>query len=510
MSYPKKLLRLRPTQGIVADTPSAEVGPAFYTTGQNVIFRNGFASRIPGSRAAYDALSTDPILHLVNVRLGGNNSWVAAGPSTTVAVDTVGETDVTISGGLSATTDPYEWASAVLNGIPILTNGLNLPMYWDGNTANDFVALPDFPATTACKSLATFRYHVFALDIDGPGGHFESQVKWSDAAEPGTVPASWTPAADNEAGDTELSDTPGPVLCAHTLGGVLLIYKRSAVYQCDYVGGNQVFEFRKALANIGALTPRAVVELNGQHLVVTDGDIILTDGVNVRSIGEARQKRFLFNNLDQENYLNLFVAYNRAKGEAWICFPESGSQFCTKALVYDVAHDAFGVRDLDNVTCAALGIVDDETPSQFWDDDSGFWDDDSEVWNASGFSAALDSFVTASDNQITQHDADDAVTLQSLVGKYDLTFDEPERIKFVRRLHVRTVSGSGTLLARVGSRMTPADVISWGDEVTLAEPDQIVNVSIAGRYISVEVRAVASDVWTITAVDIEAEVRGYH
>jgi hypothetical protein len=117
---------------------------------------------------------------------------------------------------------------------------------------------------------------------------------------------------------------------------------------------------------------------------VTDGDIIMTDGVSVRSIGEARVKRYLFDTIDQTNYQNLFCVYNRPRGEVWICFPESGSTYATQALVYDVANDAFGIRDLPAATHAAIGIVDDTSPSQVWDDDSGFWDDDTETWNAVG------------------------------------------------------------------------------------------------------------------------------
>lgn len=509
MSYPKKLLRLRPTKGLVADTPTSEVGPEFYTSGQNVVFRQGFATRVAGSRQAYASLTADPVMHIRNVQLGGFNYWVTASDDAIYAVTSAAETNITPAGGLTAITDPYQWSSASLNGIPIFTNGENELLFWDGNTANDFETLTDWPATTSCKSVATFKYHVFALDIDGPGGHFESQVKWSDAAEPGTIPAEWTPSASNEAGDVELSDVPGPVMCAVPLGGSLMIYKRTAIYQCDYVGGNNKFEFRKAPVNIGALTRRSVCDVNGQHLVVTEGDIVLTDGVNIRSIGQDRMKRYLFDSIDQTYFTNLFVIFNRPKNEVWICFPEAGSQFCTQALVYDVAHDAFGIRDLSSVAHAALGLVDDDAPSQVWDDDSGFWNDDNESWNDAGFSAAIDSFVVGFDQELEVHDTDDATATQAVVAKYDMTFEEPERVKFVRRLHIRAPSGFGTLLVRVGSRMTPSDSITWSSEVSLSAPDQIVNVFAQGRYISVEARSTGTEVWTISGIDLEAELRGY-
>ena len=59
MSYPKRLLRLTPTRGFVSDTPAHEVGPDFWTGADNVLFRDGFPHRLPGSRSAYTtALAT--------------------------------------------------------------------------------------------------------------------------------------------------------------------------------------------------------------------------------------------------------------------------------------------------------------------------------------------------------------------------------------------------------------------------------------------------------------------
>lgn len=346
MSYPKKLLRLRPTKGIASDTPAVELGPDFYSNGSNVLFRRGFAQRVLGSRAVYGTLPVDPVLHMLNARVDTTNFWLFWGADEVHALETSNSDDVTPSGGLTAVSQPWQYASTLLNGVPVFTNGFEAPQYWAGNPATPFASLTDWPAATICKSIVAFKFHLFALDIDGPGGHFENQVKWSDAAEPGTIPAAWTPAADNEAGDAILGDTPGPAYMGLPLRGSLLIYKRSSTYGVDYVGGNEVFSFRTLFTSSGALTRHAVCDVNGQHFAVTDGDIVLTDGTNRRSVGQGRMREYLFGQLDQDNYENLFTIFHRAKGEVWTCFPEAGSQYCTLALVYDVANDSFGVREL--------------------------------------------------------------------------------------------------------------------------------------------------------------------
>lgn len=508
MSYPKKLLRLRPTKGVAADLPPNEVADEFYTSASNVHFRGGFAGRVLGSRAAYGTLPVD-VLHMLNARIGTTNFWLFFGADEIHALETSNSDDVTGS-SLTPVTQPWQWSSTLLNGIPCVTNGLDPPRYWAGDVGTPFATLPDWPAATSCKSLIAFQFHLVAMDIDGPSGHFEDQVLWSDAAEPGAVPAAWTADADNEAGDAVLGDSPGPIQCAVPLRGSLLLYKRSSVYSMDYIGGNDVFSFRQILSATGALTRHAVADLSdGRHFVVGDGDIYITDGVNRLSVAQDRMRDFVFNQLDQDYFENLFVVYHRAKNEVWVCFPEQGSQYCTLAVVYDVGHDSFGVRVLPDVTCAAIGIVNDTASSEAWQDATYLWADGARLWNQPNYSLAVESLLTGAGTTATQHDTQDAVELAASLSRYDLTFGEPERVKFVRRAHVRARTGFGTLYVRVGSRMTPTDSIDWAAETPLVEPAQIVNTFAQGRYISVEIRSEDDDEWQVSGVDLEAELRGY-
>lgn len=509
MSYPKRMERVRPTRGLNYDTPTFEVGPDFYTRGQNVQFRKGFAERIGGVLAVYGTLPV-AVQHMSNARLGSTNWWLMFGANEVHALETSNTYDVTPSGGLQSITNPWELSSAILNGVPVFTNGLDTPQYWDGDSSSDFADLPNFPAGTVCKSMAAYKFHLFALDIDGPGGQFEDQILWSNAAEPGAVPDTWTPAANNQAGDAILGDTPGPVLMALPLRGTLIVYKRSSMYPIDYLGGNEVFAIGPPLfSSSGVLTRHGACDINGQHFVVTDGDVILTDGTNRRSVAHGRMKDALFQQLDQDNYENLFCVYHRAKNEVWVCFPESGEQFCTKAFVYDVSNDAYGERDLPQVKAAAVGLVNDTAISDAWDDDSGVWDDDTSKWNEANYSYATESLVLGFGTTAQQQDTEDNTAPASSVGKYDMTLGRPERVKFVKRVHARLAPGFGTVYVRVGGRMTANDSISWYAEQTLTEPEDYINCLVMGKYISVEVRSEDSDIWQLTGFDFEYEDRGY-
>lgn len=511
MSYPKKLLRLRPTKGFVSDTPPYELGPDYWSGASNVIFRDGFASRIKGSRDAYGPALTivnpGQLMHAVNCVISDTNYWLLFEDNGEAwAIE--GGNATQIDAALLASEDrPFRHSSELLNGLPIYSNGKDEPVYWAG--AN-LITLPGWTATESCAFITVFKFHIFALNISGPGGVFPNLLKWSDAAAPGTVPASWTPAAGNEAGSVELSDAPGELVCAYPLRDSLIIYKRSSMYSAQYIGGNNVFAFRKVQSASGALTARSVCDVNGRHLVVSDGDIILTDGTTRQSIGESRVKDYLFNQLDQNNYRNVFCTYNRARDEVLIGFPTAGNTFANLALVYDVNTDSFGVRDLVNVVHAPVGIVDDTTDSNVWADRTDNWVDASDIWAGSAVDNARDSIIHIRAASLRQQDTNDNVAEAASVGKHGLTFGEPERIKFVKRVHVRADKGYGNLLIRVGAQMTPNGVTQWSNEVTITDPDQIVNLFAQGRYISFEARSTGSEPWRITGVDIEAELRGYH
>lgn len=511
MSYPKRLLRLRPRRGVNSDLPSVAVGQDFWTQGDNVVFRQAVAERAPNTIAVYDPPSVAPI-NLLNAQIGGTNFWIYASSSATYCVETTNHTDITHASGLQTVTNVGRLSLGLLNGVPFFNNSLDEPMYWAGAPATPFVDLPDWTATETCRFMVAHRYHLFAFNISGPGGDYPNQVKWSDAAAPGSVPSSWTAAASNEAGDNTLSDTPGELISAANLRGSLMIYKNGSTHVCDYVGGSEIFAFRTLFTQSGALCRHAVTDVNGRHFVVTDGDIVLTDGQQVQSIAQNRRKRFLFNQLDQDNFENLFVVFHRAKNEVWLCFPEAGESRCTRAMIYDIANDAWGDRELPSVAFGATGIINDAATDNTWDVDSQAWDDDPEPWNKQNYSLATQDLVLCdADTPDFLEVGRGTGTLTSTLAKHDIDFGEPERFKFVRRVHLRLEADSGIdFNVRVGTKAALGDAVSWTASATVNSDESYIDVYAMGRFVSVEVSAATATTFKITGLDIDAELRGYH
>lgn len=513
MSYPKKLLRLRPTRGLALDVPPWEVGPDYWTSGSNVVFANGMAKRIGGTREVYAQNTATPVYHVLNVRAPGgiteSNFWLVFGSASLDALETSNISNIE-GAALTAVPAAWYWSSTLLNNIPCFTNGLDAPRYWAGDVGVPSVALPGWPGGTICKGLVAFKHHLFALDIDGPSGHFESQILWSDAAAPGDVPATWSAAATNEAGDDVLAESPGPCLVGVPLQDTLLVFKRSSTYGVNYVGGDEIFSTRLLDGDRGALTRRAAIDVGGKVLVVNDGDVSLTDGTNWQSIAQGRVRDHIFSQIDLANYEMLFVAHDRSRNVVRIYYPTAGNTLCNEFVEYNVAEDTFAVCSCSGVTHANVGVINDTAVDESWNADSEVWDADPSAWNSANFSLATEQMIVAGNSaDLILQNSGDAVALAASLGRDDLSMGEPERFKYVRRVHIRADQGSGTLYVRVGGRVATNAAISWGVEQTLPEGESFVNADVLAKFISLGIRSDGSDEWAISGADMEYELRGY-
>jgi hypothetical protein len=510
----KTIRRIRPTGGLIADVKPWEVGDQYYTRMANVLMRAGFATRIGGSRFVYGS-PTNPPLHLDNVSPRNVNYWLYFCASTIFAVDsTPTHTNLTPGGGLSAVSAPWQWSTTELNGLPVANNQVNSPMSWDGNIANKFVALTGWPASTLAGFITAHRFHLFAFDITASGTRNAHLMMWSDAAAPGTIPTTWTPAASNEAGSASLAQTPGYIVTAKTLRDALIVYKSSSAYVADYIGGGvgKSFSIKGLWARTGALSPKSVVDVNGKHLVVTDGDVVLNDGFSDPvSVANLRVQRLLFDQLDPSNFKNLCTIYDPTHGEVWILFPQVGATYNTLALVWNVRDDNWGYVELTAPTAhIATGTLDDSNFSLAWSAQTGSWASDSKPWVSSNLTTATESIVTAEPTGTVKLHAlgtSDLTVTNGFIAHYSLPFDDSERIKFIRQVHIR--GSFTTLKVRIGSQMFPEGPTTWAAEATVTSPAQPIPLFTQGRYISYEIRSNDSSLWIVTGIDVEYEMRGY-
>jgi len=537
------MAKFRPV-GLVTpdDIPANEVPPELWTAAENMAFRELFAERVPGWRYIYDANAAIAApLHLLPITNLGINWWLYGCGSSIGVTDSAGvHTDLTPAAGAPSGATADEYTSCELNGKPIINwRDATGPHSWDLDVLNNVAPLTDWPSGYTCDVIRSHRNYLIALNIGG-GVEWPSVALWSDAAAPGNLPddgagTTWTPAAGNDAGSLSFGDTGEGIVDGLTLQDKFIVYKPHSTYIMEYVGGSLIFGQRPFLTSAGALASNCVTEWKGKHVVLTDGDVILHDGNQAISLVDKATRRSLFNGLDQENYENCYVIHNNSQNEIWVCYPEAGAQFATRALVWDTNTGKIQEKDVINVSggvsfrdvrlggsgCphAAHGNVSENITGNRYVDRGGdtYASVGDERYNEKEIQAATDGLVGV------DVDAEDLVfldngegyaagDLQARVTRETLDLGDASAIKLVNRLWPRITGAIGTVVqCRVGAQMQLKEPINWSPfrEFTIGESEYI-DTFATGRFISVEFQTTNGGVWRCAGFDLELQITGNH
>lgn len=516
------------------DVAPAEVGPESYTFVNNMQWHDGKLQRSLGVRVmvpnAFQPAGTPRLRYIQPVQVPAGYYWMLAGTDGTnpVVIAHDGQLASTITPPTiwdALAPDAGTWSGASLHGLPVLNHQLAQPAYWDGAVGTPMAPLPDWPTGTIAKAMRAFRNHLFAFNLEESGGTFPDKLLWSDAADPGAVPASWTPAPDNEAGDATLADTLGDIVDAHVLRDQLMIYKDHATHVCSFVGGNNVFSFRKLFDTIGCFNLNCVAEYQGRHVVLTDGDLIIHDGQNPQSLVDKNMRDWLFNQIADLGHQVVHVVSYPQEDEVWVCFRPEGSSEIAQALVWNARDNACGVRE--------LRILEDADPASpwrgpawvsrgrelattgallAWDPDTQSWDQDITRWGQTGDQASHEVLVYGGSggegDLYTVDSALDIAGSQNIRGAIEKTssdLGDPATVKMVTRVWPKIVGAHGAVVyIRLGSQMQQTDPVAYGAEVAfIIGTHNSAAVIAAGRYISIRFRSEGLEPWRLQSYELE-------
>ena len=502
--------QIRP-RGIVTDLPGEFVAEDKWTFASNVIFRDEITKRSPGFNQVFGTLN-DPPEFLVFAPTGETDYWLYAGNTDLNVTDGTNHFDITPVNWVNPAAFNNPYTGGTLNTLAFLNDGVNAPVSWDGNTANIATELPDWPAGVTAGAMVAYKFHLFALNIKGAGGLDEDLLQWSDAAAPGQVPQSWTPGPGSQAGNNVIGDVTGALVDARVLRDDLIIYKSGSTHLAQFVGGAAVFAFRTLFPTTGLLARNAVVEVKGQHYLLSDGDIVRHDGQTVESIADSAIRKAVFDLLDPVNFDLSFAVYNDVVDEVLFCFPAVGATSCNIAAVYSPKDNQWGLRDIPEVRHAQRGVFAlpavgvDET----WDADSQVWNLDQTLWNQATLGSALTAVLMASadNDKVYNLDADvtaDGATISAVVSRDSMDLGDPTTVKLVTRIWPKIKANPGTILnVRVGGQIDLKDAIAFSPSQPFrVDLDISVPVTVTGKFISVEFSSSQDQLWELTGYDLD-------
>ena len=508
-------------RGINLDQPDDFVPTDQFGGGVNVTFRSSLINRAGGFKSIWQDVNPLPLApdHLLYAPFQGTAYWLMMSNSGDVfSTDGTTHTDIGPTPAIPAG-DDNSWTSGELNGLAVFNNAEIAPHYWPGSPQEAALPLPDFPESTTCYSIRPYKFHLIAMQINGPQGLDPSLLLWSDAAAPGQVPQSWTPGPGSEAGDNVLGDETGALIDGLGLRDDFIIYKQRSVYIMSYIAGDEVMAFRKLFTNLGALNRNCIAEHQGRHYVLGDGDLYIHDGQTIQSIADSRVKRAFFAAIDERFFRSAYIAINKVENEVYFVAPTGGQAEGRVAVIYDIDADSWGIRDIPSCPHAAAGtVIESSQPgiAQDWDTFPTFWNFANRKWNETSqtLGTVLDGLLFAQpsgprvmflDGDVTNR----GLTVDSRLDWLTHDLDTPQVVKILRKIWPRIVAPAGTeFTIRGGGQIERGDPINFDTRIFTVGTDDSVDVLVEGKFLSVQFETEQDVVWEMSGFGLEWEERG--
>jgi len=446
------------------------------------------------------------------------NSTTAAEHTAAYPVVPVGTT-ATGDSDYGANTSNKRWTTTNMNGLIVATDGYDVPQMWPLSSGVPsltipFIRLQNFPDTYKCKVIRSFR--TFLIGLNWERSNEEPRlVKWSTEASFGSPPVTWDENdATLDAGEYELSDTPGDIIDGLPLGDSFIIYKDDSIYIMNYVGTPYIFSFKLMSPTIGLLSKEAVAEFEGGHFFMGNSDFYVCNGQTITPMLSNKLRRTVFDELNGDNYQKCFVAADYVRNEMMACYPAGSSTVANRALIWNWKDNTFSFRDLPDTSHISSGIV-EITAGATWNAATLTWDADSDPWGSTNYDNVIKNIVFADvtntkiyrDNKGNKKDT---ATMSAYIERTGYDLGDPQSVKFVSAVYPQIeVSGDNTVNVYIGKQMSTEEAITWEGPITFNPNSQSkVSCRVSGKYFGVKVESDTDVDWKLHGLSFEVQQRG--
>lgn len=553
--------------GVVKDIPSYELPLEAWSDALNVRFLGESVEKFDGQVEVFNCTisaitQTQQIAEspwfVMPVEGNGSYHWLYAGPNHIYAATpnanrinltrTAAGQDMVYSANAT-----LRWTGVQLAGLPILNNGVDVPqiqttpgtvtrfraLRWDQSASVNWEDSTSGPYT--CSTFRAFRDYALALGMSEGGISYPRRMRWSHPVSSGTEPMSWDENATGSlAGAHDFDETGDELIDCQALYDTNIVYKRNNTWAMQWIGGNAVFGFRP-LFNFGLLSRECVVTVNGQHICLTDNDVLAHNGQTPTSIITPYWRRTLFADIDGDYYRNTFMVANRKRSEVWICYPETGvseAYWPNKALIWNWQYNTWYMRELPKASHIASGYIrmsplTDEV-GYTWDTVPGTWDNTNLAWNARSYFNSEEELLMAMPEdsassspvprlvRIGNTDTFQGSPITARVERLGLALTGMDRYgnpkidlrtnKLVKGVWPYVDAPDGTTVqVWVGTQRHIGDTIRWhGPYDYVCGTSRWLRMRAMGRLISFRFATTTSVQWRLTGYDVDVETVGLY
>lgn len=512
--------------GIVKDIAPHELPPEAWSDGRNVRFHDGKARQIEGYVEFDTSLCASPSFVIaVPQQNTTSDIWVYCGDTDVYAFN--GSANYKLTASSISATGQNTWSGTLLSGIMVLNYQKAKPKYWvfPPNTSTTLSDLPDWSASWSCKVIRSFKNYLIALNTTEGASDYPYRVRWSHAADAGTVPQSWD-AADTtkDAGYNDLLEGGDFVVDGAPLGDKFIVYKENSTWAISYVGGTLIFSFEKVYSDWGLLSRHAVVPLGRAHFVVGQSEIYLHDGYNdPQPLLSGRLRKYFYGSIARSATDKVFCVLNQPRREIWVCYPTDDAGTIRKALIWNYSSNTWSIRDVPSLVNGSFGGVDYTGTAQTWNAQTTTWDSALGNWDTENYKEAR-VIVASKDNSrmylidSSWQQAGQAFT--SWLERLCLPIDGTNRqgdpkpaenaMKMVRAVWPRITSEqAGTISIYVGWQDNPMDTVTWRGPFRFnPQTQQKIDCRVTGRYIAIRFESSAASGWVLDSYGIDVSRAG--
>ena len=362
--------------------------------------------------------------------------------------------------------------------------------------------------------MRAFKNSLIALNVTKAGVNFPFMVKFSHPADPGSVPVSWDITdATRDAGELDIAEGYDIIVDGLALRDYFVIYKQQSVHRLDYIGGTFIYKLGKVLGLSGAMNKNCIVEIDGQHFVLTANDVVVHDGFQAQSVMDKQTRRFLFANIDSEQVGLCFVFKNPYLNEVFVCYPTPGDTSCTQAMVWNTVSKTISFRQIPNLNHAQHGALENGLSGTF-DSDSAPFDSDITAFNAGDYTPDIARVVMAS-GDIKLYQLDSSATFNGVIPtafleRKGLHFDMPESIKLIKSVRPR-ISGTpgGTVLIQVGFSNEPYELPTYNTAIPFTIGTTVsCDTFASGRYLAIKFSSGTAYTWRLDGYVLDVVKQG--
>ncbi|MDE2470378.1 MAG: hypothetical protein KGL35_16945 [Bradyrhizobium sp.] len=237
------------------------------------------------------------------------------------------------SGGYTATA----WNFQVYGACVYATDGTDPIQTLTMGSGVNFADLDDTDPAPKGAILGVIRDFLFVGNLaPGSVSPVPYGVQWSAVANFASFPTPNTqPAYAVQAGTQYLYPEYGPLMAISDNESFGLLFQRSGIQRCEYVGGNEVFQFYTYEKKRGALGQNAVARVGNKYYFASPDGFFMTDGANTTPIGYEKVDNWFFANAKTSTLANVCAAADTQNKLIYFAFESTSGSNLDSILAYN-------------------------------------------------------------------------------------------------------------------------------------------------------------------------------